>query len=147
MSLRPLHHRLFIVIWLVWLTWCAITLVMLANTYVSAEPETFPSSATGFATPAPTVPRSVVEAYKEGKMTPQERKEFEADLRSGIAIPPIEVKIVLPPRYPSFSGSIGNVFLLVALPALGIALLQYLVVGFASPKRLFERRECASLST
>ena len=76
-------------------------------------------------------------------MTEQEQREFEADLRSGLIGLPVGTTVLLSPRYPAPSSAVGNFLLLVCLPALGIALVQYLLAGFANPFQLFKMSEPA----
>lgn len=87
-------------------------------------------------------PPSVLSAYRSGKMTATDTREFLFDLQSGELTLPEGESIVLPRRFDQLPGLIAATLGVSAFFAAVILILQYLVVGYASPARLFcMRRE------
>ena len=129
----PFRHRVVVVLWVIWLVWCAPVFWTLLAPYATARSEEFSSS---HAPSTFVLPAAVVEAYQLGRMSDQERREFEIDLRSGQVSVPSGMSVTIPARYPDLTGIIGNFALLVFLPGLAVTLFQFLLVGFFNPSRL-----------
>lgn len=137
-KMLPLRHRISVVLWVVWLVWAILIVITLVEPYAKAKRESYPLLPQSSPQATFTVPVTVVEAYKLGRMTEQEKHEFETDLRSGQIGLPLGMTLVLPPLYPEPKGTLANLAFLVLLPGLGVTLIQYLLVGFASPLQLFK---------
>lgn len=162
--MRPFRQRLFVVLWVLYLVWGAGVTVFLAQPFLDAKPEVFRSPAREELEAAirnadragdldaarkltavlqqqngsVVIPDAVVGAYRAGKMTRQEAREFETDLRSGAISLPFGEKLEIAPHLPDALHILGSVALLLLAPAGLIVALQYLVLGIANPYLLIK---------
>jgi len=165
----PFRHRVSVVLWVLWLVWCIPVVFTLVEPYATAKSETYSSSYSQPAIAEDSslhssasagnledqlaayyssqsqfssiVSVSDVEAYKLGRMAEQKRFKFESDLRLGKISLPSGMSVVVPAHYPEFYGTLVNFSMLIFLPGLGVALIQFLFVGFASPFQLLGSRK------
>lgn len=133
----PFRQRVCIVLWAVWLAVSVTVAVSIVASYMKANPEAYPQQSPSTLNSAFVVPVKVVEAYKLGLMTSREGEDFESDLRAGQIMLPAGMSVTLPPRYPNAAETVVPLAVFSVVSAFGLALFQFLIVGFANPVRLF----------
>jgi hypothetical protein len=136
--MRPFRQRLIIVLWALWAAYATVSIMFLIESVIGNTPptETFPrpKQADSYAV---TVPETVINAYRNGAMSKNDRQQFERDLQTGLITIPSATPITVKKSYwPAISEQLGNAAFLLLSPVFFLMLFQYLVIGHASPIRL-----------
>ena len=136
---RPFKQMLLIVLWVALTAYAGVFGIAAVPIIFDGVPnsEMYPRPQ-GVGSQAMLVPDSVVAAYKTGKMRSQDESQFEYDLRAGSITIPAATPLTIHLTYgKALRNMIGAVVVFLMPPVCLLLLLQYLVVGFANPVRLF----------
>jgi hypothetical protein len=140
-KMRPFRQRFVLILWAIWITYIVLALFVFIGTtayQLNRTPDVFPRPASETRASV-MVPQSIIDAYKAKTMDAEASKQFESHLRAGIITIPSTSQIMLPVQRDSVFLNFIVLLVFATVPAFILVLLQYLIVGFASPIRLFRR--------